>query len=108
MRSMLVAPGVPRGTPAVMAMRSPGRAKPSWYAMPRLRLTGRGLWITALIVPPLAFVAIFIVYPIIAAFTYAFFVGSCFTTNAVMPQRRISAIWSWRTSPTARSSPVNP
>jgi hypothetical protein len=29
MRSMLVAPGVPSGMPAVMAMRSPGRAKPS-------------------------------------------------------------------------------
>jgi raffinose/stachyose/melibiose transport system permease protein len=41
--------------------------------MPRLRLTGRGLWITVLIVPPLAFVALFIVYPIISAFAYAFF-----------------------------------
>jgi raffinose/stachyose/melibiose transport system permease protein len=41
--------------------------------MPRLRLTGRGLWITALIAPPLAFVALFIVYPIISAFAYAFF-----------------------------------
>lgn len=41
--------------------------------MPKLRLTGRGLWITALIAPPLAFVALFIVYPIIAAFAYAFF-----------------------------------
>jgi len=41
--------------------------------MPRLRLTGRGLWITALIVPPLAFVALFIVYPIVSAFAYAFF-----------------------------------
>jgi len=41
--------------------------------MPTLRLTGRGLWITALIVPPLAFVAVFVVYPIIAAFAYAFF-----------------------------------
>src|SRR5690606_39684649 len=30
MRSMLVAPGVPRGMPAVMATRSPGRASPSW------------------------------------------------------------------------------
>jgi hypothetical protein len=29
MRSMLVAPGVPSGMPAVMAMRSPGRARPS-------------------------------------------------------------------------------
>ncbi len=41
--------------------------------MPQLRLTGRGLWITALIVPPLAFVALFVVYPIISAFAYAFF-----------------------------------
>ena len=41
--------------------------------MPKLRLTGRGMWISALIVPPLAFVALFIVYPIISAFAYAFF-----------------------------------
>ena len=41
--------------------------------MPKLRLTGRGLWITALIAPPLAFVALFIVWPILAAFAYAFF-----------------------------------
>ena len=41
--------------------------------MPQLRLTGRGLWITALIVPPLAFVALFVGYPIISAFAYAFF-----------------------------------
>jgi len=41
--------------------------------MPSLRMTGRGWWITALIVPPLAFVAVFIVYPIISAFAYAFF-----------------------------------
>src|SRR5690606_33156193 len=30
MRSMLVAPGVPSGMPAVIAMRSPGRASPAW------------------------------------------------------------------------------
>lgn len=41
--------------------------------MPQLPLTGRGLWITALIAPPLAFVALFIVYPIIAAFAYGRF-----------------------------------
>ena len=41
--------------------------------MPQLRMTGRGLWITVLIVPPLAFVALFIVYPILSAFAYAFF-----------------------------------
>ncbi|WMT86169.1 sugar ABC transporter permease [Pelagibacterium sp. 26DY04] len=41
--------------------------------MPQLRMTGRGLWITVLIVPPLVFVALFIVYPIISAFAYAFF-----------------------------------
>ncbi|SMQ85344.1 raffinose/stachyose/melibiose transport system permease protein [Devosia lucknowensis] len=41
--------------------------------MPQFRMTGRGLWITALIVPPLCFVALFIVYPIISAFAYAFF-----------------------------------
>lgn len=31
------------------------------------------MWITALLVPPLVFVALFIVYPIISAFAYAFF-----------------------------------
>jgi raffinose/stachyose/melibiose transport system permease protein len=36
-------------------------------------LTGRRLWIAALIVPPLAFVCLFIVYPIASAFAYAFF-----------------------------------
>ena len=36
-------------------------------------MTGRGLWITALIVPPMAFVALFIIYPIVSAFAYAFF-----------------------------------
>ncbi|WDQ99229.1 sugar ABC transporter permease [Devosia sp. J2-20] len=41
--------------------------------MPKLRMTGRGLWITALIVPPMAFVALFVVYPIVSAFTFAFF-----------------------------------
>lgn len=41
--------------------------------MPALRLTGRGLWITALIVPPLVFVATFVAYPIISALAYAFF-----------------------------------
>jgi raffinose/stachyose/melibiose transport system permease protein len=41
--------------------------------MTGVRLTGRGLWITVLIVPPLAFVALFIVYPILSAFAYAFF-----------------------------------
>lgn len=38
-----------------------------------MRLTGRGLWIIALLAPPLAFVALFIVYPIASAFAYAFF-----------------------------------
>jgi raffinose/stachyose/melibiose transport system permease protein len=41
--------------------------------MPALRLTGRRLWITALIVPPLVFVATFVAYPIISALAYAFF-----------------------------------
>jgi raffinose/stachyose/melibiose transport system permease protein len=41
--------------------------------MPALRLTGRGLWITALIVPPMVFVATFVAYPIISALAYAFF-----------------------------------
>jgi raffinose/stachyose/melibiose transport system permease protein len=36
-------------------------------------LTGRRLWIAALVVPPLAFVCLFVVYPIITAFTYAFY-----------------------------------
>ena len=29
-RNIFVAPGVPNGIPAVIAMRSPGRARPSW------------------------------------------------------------------------------
>jgi raffinose/stachyose/melibiose transport system permease protein len=41
--------------------------------MPRLRLTGRGLWITTLVVPPLAFMTLFVVYPILSAIAYAFF-----------------------------------
>jgi raffinose/stachyose/melibiose transport system permease protein len=41
--------------------------------MPRLRLTGRGLWITALIVPPMAVMAVFVAYPILSALAYAFF-----------------------------------
>jgi raffinose/stachyose/melibiose transport system permease protein len=41
--------------------------------MPSLRLTGRGLWITALIVPPLAVMAVFVAYPILSALAYAFF-----------------------------------
>ena len=36
-------------------------------------LTGRRLWIAALIVPPLVFVCLFVVYPIVSAFAYAFF-----------------------------------
>lgn len=41
--------------------------------MPRLRLTGRGLWITALIVPPLAVMITFVAYPILSALAYAFY-----------------------------------
>lgn len=41
--------------------------------MPTLRLTGRGLWITALIVPPLVFMATFVAWPILSALAYAFF-----------------------------------
>lgn len=41
--------------------------------MPRLRLTGRGLWITALIVPPLAVMVAFVAYPIFSALAYAFY-----------------------------------
>ncbi|MCD7061370.1 carbohydrate ABC transporter permease [Pelagibacterium xiamenense] len=41
--------------------------------MPRLRLTGRGLWITALIVPPLAVMVTFVAYPILSALAYAFY-----------------------------------
>lgn len=36
-------------------------------------LTGRRLWIAALVVPPFAFVCLFVVYPILSAFAYAFF-----------------------------------
>lgn len=36
-------------------------------------LTGRNLWIAFLVVPPLAFVALFVVYPILSAFAYAFY-----------------------------------
>jgi raffinose/stachyose/melibiose transport system permease protein len=35
--------------------------------------SGRRLWITALIVPPMAFMCLFLVYPILSAFAYAFF-----------------------------------
>jgi len=41
--------------------------------MPSMRLNKRGFWIAALVVPPLAFVALFVVYPILSAFAYAFF-----------------------------------
>jgi raffinose/stachyose/melibiose transport system permease protein len=41
--------------------------------MPLPRLTGRGLWITALIGPPLAVMAVFVAYPIVSALAYAFF-----------------------------------
>lgn len=41
--------------------------------MPRLRLTGRGLWITALVVPPLAVMITFVAYPILSALAYAFY-----------------------------------
>ncbi|MDO1585312.1 carbohydrate ABC transporter permease [Rhizobium oryzicola] len=37
------------------------------------RLTGRNLWIAALILPPLAFMCLFLVYPILSAFAYAFY-----------------------------------
>jgi raffinose/stachyose/melibiose transport system permease protein len=40
---------------------------------PRLRLTGRGLWITALLVPPMVVMAMFVVYPILSALAFAFF-----------------------------------
>lgn len=35
--------------------------------------TGRKIWVTALIVPPLAFMATFVVLPILSAFVYAFY-----------------------------------
>jgi raffinose/stachyose/melibiose transport system permease protein len=41
--------------------------------MARLRITGRGLWITALIVPPLVVMATFVAYPILSALAYAFY-----------------------------------
>lgn len=41
--------------------------------MPSLRPTRRGLWISALIVPPLAVMAVFVAYPILSALAYAFF-----------------------------------
>ncbi|MFV0473533.1 MAG: carbohydrate ABC transporter permease, partial [Pikeienuella sp.] len=40
---------------------------------PRLRLTGRGLWITFLLVPPMVVMAMFIVYPVLSALAFAFF-----------------------------------
>ena len=57
---------------------SPGAASPAPLPHETLKmfgspLTGRRLWIAALIVPPLAFVALFVVYPILSAFAYAFF-----------------------------------
>jgi len=39
----------------------------------RLRLTGRGLWITALLVPPLVVMTLFVAYPIVSALAYAFY-----------------------------------
>ncbi|ADO43568.1 carbohydrate ABC transporter permease [Ketogulonicigenium vulgare] len=38
-----------------------------------LRLTGRGMWITFLLVPPMAVMGLFVIYPILSAFAYAFF-----------------------------------
>jgi raffinose/stachyose/melibiose transport system permease protein len=38
-----------------------------------LRLTGRGLWITALLIPPVVVMLMFVVYPIASALAYAFF-----------------------------------
>lgn len=40
---------------------------------PRLRITGRGLWIAVLITPPLLVMAVFVAYPIVSALAYAFF-----------------------------------
>ncbi|WP_377298204.1 carbohydrate ABC transporter permease [Rhizobium sp. SGZ-381] len=37
------------------------------------KLTGRNLWIAALVVPPIAFMSLFLVYPILSAFAYAFY-----------------------------------
>lgn len=38
-----------------------------------LRLTGRGMWISFLLIPPMAVMALFVVYPILSALAYAFF-----------------------------------
>jgi raffinose/stachyose/melibiose transport system permease protein len=40
---------------------------------PRLSLSGRGAWIAFLLVPPLAVMALFVVYPIVSALAYAFY-----------------------------------
>jgi raffinose/stachyose/melibiose transport system permease protein len=52
----------PSDPPALAAPRRPG-----------LRLTGRGLWIGFLLIPPLAVMALFVVYPILSALAYAFY-----------------------------------
>ncbi|MBM1218598.1 sugar ABC transporter permease [Ponticoccus sp. SC2-23] len=41
--------------------------------LPRLRMSGRGMWITFLLVPPLAVMALFVIYPIVSALAYAFY-----------------------------------
>ncbi|MBR9763944.1 MAG: sugar ABC transporter permease [Rhodobacteraceae bacterium] len=40
---------------------------------PRLRVSGRGLWITFLLVPPVVVMALFVIYPIFSALAYAFY-----------------------------------
>ena len=39
----------------------------------RLRLSGRGMWITFLQVPPMVVMALFVIYPILSALAYAFY-----------------------------------
>lgn len=52
--------------------RPVGAARPA-RRIAGFRLTGRGLWIGFLVLPPLAFMATFVAYPILSALAYAFY-----------------------------------
>lgn len=47
--------------------------EPKPISRARLRLSGRGMWITFLLVPPLVVMSLFVIYPILSALAYAFY-----------------------------------
>lgn len=57
---------------------------------PRLRVSGRGLWITFLLVPPVVVMALFVIYPIFSALAYAFYdwQGLAVATSSALPTSR--------------------